>query len=135
MNKKRTTEIMSSLEGCVDMESVDVSLYFNQLQKFGKLIALNNDFKQILEFCNCLGNEERLKIIETLKEQDRCVCELEAILDKSQPSISHHLRVLESANLIRSFKKGKFTHYELNNEQFEKSIENMVYNYARYKHL
>ncbi|MFX1312606.1 MAG: ArsR/SmtB family transcription factor, partial [Promethearchaeota archaeon] len=36
-----------------------------------------------------------------------------AILDKSPPSISHHLRILESIGLIISFKKSKFTHYEL----------------------
>ncbi len=135
MNRKRTNQIICSLESCINMESVNIPEYFKELQDLGKKIVRNDNFRQILEFCTCLGNKERLKIVEILKEQDRCVCELEAILDKSQPSISHHLRVLESANLIRSFKKDKFTHYELNSEQFEKSIENMVYNYGRYKHL
>ena len=56
-------------------------------------------------------------IINILKEKDRCVCELEAILDESQPSISHHLKILENAGLVRGWKKGKFTHYDLVKEQ------------------
>ena len=64
-------------------------------------------------FVNALANKKRLIIINILKEKDRCVCELEAVLDESQPSISHHLKILENAGLIRGWKKGKFTHYDL----------------------
>lgn len=89
------------------------------LQDLGKNLEKSDKFKKLLEFCYVIGNKERLKIIAALKDNDHCVCELEAILDKSQPSISHHLRILESVGLIRSFKKGKFTHYDLVKEQFE----------------
>jgi ArsR family transcriptional regulator len=66
-----------------------------------------------------MGNKERLKIIESLKRQDHCVCELEVILDKSQPTISHHLRELEKIGIIRGWKKGKFTHYDIVDEKME----------------
>jgi ArsR family transcriptional regulator len=56
--------------------------------------------------------------------KERCVCELEAILDKSQPSISHHLRELEKAGLIRGWKKGKYTYYNLVKEEFKEKIAN-----------
>lgn len=119
INRKRSVEIMNSLESCIDMKEVDVKSYFQDLQNFGKNIDYYDNFKKLSEFCYAIGNKERLKIIIILKDNDHCVCELEAILDKSQPSISHHLRILESAGLIRSFKKGKFTHYDLVKEQFE----------------
>ncbi|MFW9998557.1 MAG: ArsR/SmtB family transcription factor [Candidatus Hodarchaeota archaeon] len=119
INKKRTLEIIGSLESCIDMKKIDVNTYFQNLQDFGKNLDNFDNFEKILEFCYALGNKERLKIVTALKNNDHCVCELEAILDKSQPSISHHLRILESVGLIRSFKKGKFTHYDLVNEQFE----------------
>jgi len=83
------------------------------LQDFGKLIENEENFREILNFCNCLGNEERLKIIESLKKKDYCVCELETILNRAQSTISHHLRELEKIGLIRGWKKGKFTHYKL----------------------
>ncbi|MFW9829813.1 MAG: ArsR/SmtB family transcription factor [Candidatus Thorarchaeota archaeon] len=119
INSRRTAEIIESLEGCIDMNEVNVKTYFHNLQDFGRNLEKKNNFEKILEFCNVLGNKERLKIVIALKDIDHCVCELEAILDKSQPSISHHLRILESIGLIRSFKKSKFTHYELVQEQFE----------------
>ena len=59
------------------------------------------------------------------RPRDRCVCELEAVLDESQPSISHHLKILENVGLIRGWKKGKFTHYDLIEEQI-KSYLNLI---------
>ncbi|MFX1571844.1 MAG: ArsR/SmtB family transcription factor [Promethearchaeota archaeon] len=113
INKRRTIEITDSLESCINMTEIDVKTYFRDLQDLGKNLEKSNKFKKLLEFCYVIGNKERLKIIAALKDNDHCVCELEAILDKSQPSISHHLRILESIGLIRSFKKGKFTHYDI----------------------
>lgn len=108
---------MCSLGSCIEMEKVEIEAYFQNLQNLGEIIEGHDNFKNMLDFFYALGNRERLKIIVALKENDHCVCELEAILDKSQPSISHHLRILESVGLIRSFKKGKFTHYDLVKEE------------------
>ena len=119
INRRRSVEIINSLESCIDMREIDVKAYFRDLQNFGKNLEDNDKFRKISEFCHVIGNKERLKIVTVLKDNDHCVCELEAILDKSQPSISHHLRILESVGLIRSFKKGKFTHYDIVKEQFE----------------
>jgi len=51
------------------------------------------------------------------------VCELEAVLDESQPSISHHLKTLENAGLVRGWKKGKFTHYDIVKEQISSYLD------------
>jgi ArsR family transcriptional regulator len=98
---------------------MNVNNYFEELQEFGKLIKNEENFLEILNFCNCLGNEERLKIIESLNKKDYCVCELEAILNRAQSTISHHLRELEKIGLIRGWKKGKFTHYHILKEKLE----------------
>jgi len=76
-------------------------------------LQFDKNLNVIADFFSVLGNKERLIIVAVLKDKDRCVCELEAILDKSQPSISHHLRELEKLDLIRGWKKGKFTYYSL----------------------
>ena len=119
MKVKRETkikEMLCSCEMCGDNHE-----YFVKLQQLGDNLRLDETLNSLLIFLNALGNKERLIITKALKEKDRCVCELEAILDKSQPSISHHLRELEKANLIRGWKRGKFTYYtlmkkELNNQ-------------------
>ena len=120
MNLKRQAEIKVMLCSCDDCKDEDV--YFKELQQLGKNLEFENDFKQIFTFLNALGNKERLKLIEILKVRDRCVCELEAALNKSQSSISHHLRILESAGLIRGWKKGKFTYYGIQKKEINEYL-------------
>ncbi len=106
---------------------MNVDEYFKELQEFGKVIKHKANFRDILNFCNSLGNEERLKIIESLKKKDYCVCELEAILNRAQSTISHHLRELEKIGLIRGWKKGKFTHYQILREKLEYYLNLLIY--------
>lgn len=54
-----------------------------------------------------------------MEEEDYCVCKLEVILNKSQPTISHHLRILEETNLIKAWKRGIYAFYVFNKAQFE----------------
>ncbi|MGV9199802.1 MAG: ArsR/SmtB family transcription factor [Promethearchaeia archaeon] len=128
MKKGRKREIIETLEGCIDLKNTDVADYYNSLREKGKSIPKSDDFQKILSFCNALGNEDRLKILEILKEKDCCVCELEAALNKSQPTISHHLRILENIELIRGWKKGRFTHYDIMQDKL-KEYKNLFSNF------
>jgi len=110
--KKEITEIMRSClgEGCC-------TEHFTELQEIGTNIRTDKEFLNLVDFFSILGNKDRLLILKVLKERgEQCVCELELLLDKSQPSISHHLRNLERIGLIRGWKKGKFTYYDLEKE-------------------
>jgi len=117
-------EMLCSCEECSDSET-----HFKNLQKLGTDLKSNDKISSTLTFINALGNRERLIIINSLREKERCVCELEVILDKSQPSISHHLRELEKANLIRGWKKGKFTYYSLIKKNFKEQLNNLNYEF------
>jgi ArsR family transcriptional regulator len=55
----------------------------------------------------------RMKILLLLSEREMCVCELESALELPQPTISHHLAVLEQADMLRRSKKGRFVFYEV----------------------
>lgn len=99
------------------MKGTNVSKYFKDLKVLGEKIEEDKRFNEILQFCKVLGNNERLKIIQVLKKDDKCVCELETVLNKAQSTISHHLRKLEEIGLIRGWKKGKFTHYDVITEK------------------
>jgi len=54
-----------------------------------------------------LGEPSRLKIIKLLAVKDLCVCDLEVILQFSQPRISQHLKVLKHAGLVKERKEGQ----------------------------
>ncbi|MFX1310797.1 MAG: ArsR/SmtB family transcription factor, partial [Promethearchaeota archaeon] len=121
MKQKRKSEIKGMLCSCE--ECIDSEYIFKNLQNFGYNLKHDDNFNSILNISNALGNKERLTILFSLKEKARCVCELEAILDKSQPSISHHLRELEKADLIRGWKKGKFTYYSFFKDELKKYLD------------
>ncbi len=60
-----------------------------------------------------LGDSNRMKILLLLSKREMCVCELESAFGLPQPTISHHLGVLERADLLRRSKRGKFVFYRV----------------------
>ncbi len=64
--------------------------------------------KKIIEFMKALNNPNRLRIIQLLKSGAKCSCELEFALHLSQPTISHHVSMLENANIVEIDSKGKW---------------------------
>ncbi len=121
---KREKEVKVMLCCCEDIK--DTEKYFKDLQELGQTLRTNKKFNDLLTFLNAISNKERLIIFNALKEKDRCVCELEVILNKSQPSISHHLRILEGAGLIRGWKKGKFTYYGIETGNLRIKLDDII---------
>ena len=115
MKPQRVNEIKTMLCSCKDCS--EPNLYFEELQKLKVELNENENLDIIAMFSGALASKERLIILHILKEKDRCVCELEAVLDKSQSTISHHIRKLVSAGLIHGYKKGNFTYYHLIKDQ------------------
>ena len=67
----------------------------------------------LLRVLQALADENRLRIVEALREGERCVCELQASLELSQSLLSHHLGVLRQAGIVRSRRAGRWVHYAL----------------------
>lgn len=126
IKNNRENEIKVMLCSCEDI--INSNEYFKELQELGENLRNNDLLNILLIFLSALGNKERFIIFTSLREKDRCVCELEVILKKSQSSISHHLRILESAGLIRGWKKGKFTYYGIEHENFKMSLADLIEN-------
>ncbi|MCP4764093.1 MAG: winged helix-turn-helix transcriptional regulator [archaeon] len=121
-NQKNRKKIVETLSKCNDFG--DPEEFYDELVDIGELFRREKDENYIFNCFKALGNLERFLILESLKQKDRCVCELEGILNKSQPAVSHHLDILEKLNLIQGWKKGKFTHYSLIKQNFEKISKN-----------
>jgi len=69
--------------------------------------------KQKANILKALGNPTRLWIVETLKKNERCVCELVDQVEQDFSTISRHLNTLKNAGIISSEKKGKKVIYRL----------------------
>jgi ArsR family transcriptional regulator len=63
-----------------------------------------------------LGDPVRLQLVDVLRKHAGtvCVCELVPLFDVSQPTISHHLKVLRQAGLVGSERRGLWAYYYVN---------------------
>jgi ArsR family transcriptional regulator len=62
------------------------------------------------------GEPLRWEIVRRLAVEDLCTCHLAADLDAAQPLLSHHLRVLRQAGVVRTEKVGASTYYLLDRD-------------------
>lgn len=61
----------------------------------------------LAELFKIFGDSTRIKILWALDEAEMCVCDISYLLDMTQSAISHQLRILKQANLVKSRKAGK----------------------------
>ena len=67
-------------------------------------------------FCKALADDTRQRILTILLEEEKCVGDIVAEFEMSQPTISHHLSILKQFNLVTSRKEGKQVFYAINQE-------------------
>jgi ArsR family transcriptional regulator, arsenate/arsenite/antimonite-responsive transcriptional repressor len=68
-----------------------------------------------------LGDPTRVAIVSRLASGEKCcVCDLTDVFELSQPTISHHLRILREAGLVDSERRGTFAYYWLVPEAIER---------------
>ena len=87
---------------------------------------MNNElFAQISK---ALSDPNRLQIIQMITQQERCACKLLEHFEISQPTLSHHMRILSDCDLIKTRKEGKWSHYSMNIdtlEQYKKAVDQL----------
>jgi ArsR family transcriptional regulator len=69
-----------------------------------------------------LANPARLRIVKILEDGERCACEFAPLTGKAQPTISLHLKALESAGIVVSRKDGKRVLYRLKDPRILKML-------------
>ncbi len=81
----------------------------NQLPADEELLNLSELFK-------ILGDHTRIKILNSLLFSELCVCDLTVLLDMSQSAISHQLRILRTARIVKFRREGKNVYYSLDDD-------------------
>jgi ArsR family transcriptional regulator len=69
--------------------------------------------RQMARVAKALGDPVRLQLVDVLRKHAGkvCVCELVPLFDLSQPTVSHHLKVLREAGLVASERQGLWAYY------------------------
>ena len=63
--------------------------------------------------CKALSDANRLKIVEMLSDGEKCGSKLLEAFNITQPTLSHHMKILEESGLVKGVKQGKWTYYSL----------------------
>jgi ArsR family transcriptional regulator, arsenate/arsenite/antimonite-responsive transcriptional repressor len=69
--------------------------------------------KKFIKVMKALSDPNRVKMMKMLQRRPLCVCEIKEALDIAQSTASKHLKILEDADLVRSFKDGLWVNYSL----------------------
>lgn len=72
------------------------------------------DIDQYVQLSKALGDRNRLEIILLLTEGEQCACELLKRFSFTQPTLSHHMRILSQVSLVEVRKDGKWSYYSIN---------------------
>ena len=80
---------------------------------------------------HALSDPLRLQVIELLRSQELCVCDLCEHLGTTQSKLSFHLKTLKEANLVRARQEGRWIYYSLNLPQFV-VLEQYLAEYRRF---
>ena len=72
--------------------------------------------EKLADFFKVLGDNTRLKILNTIMKHELSVGEIATTLKMSDSAISHQLRVLKNSRLVRSRKEGKEVYYSLDDD-------------------
>lgn len=78
--------------------------------------------------CKALGDSNRLQIVQMLSEGEKCACKLLEQFEITQPTLSHHMKILCECGLVEVRKEGKWSHYSLHCETlnaFKKFVEGL----------
>ena len=88
-----------------------------------------NEF-DIALICKALGDSNRLKIVKMLSGGEKCACKLLEAFEITQPTLSHHMKILTECGLVTARKNGKWSHYSLSSETltaFKEFISELEY--------
>ncbi|SDY32093.1 ArsR/SmtB family transcription factor [Tindallia californiensis] len=66
-----------------------------------------------------LGDDTRLKILRMLSDGKKCACDIQENFQLKQPTISHHMKILQQTGLVLVEKRGRWMFYGLNNERLQ----------------
>ena len=69
--------------------------------------------KQVAAVFKALGDENRIQILKMLLTGEKCACRLLDKLNISQPTLSHHMKILCDAEIVKGRKVGKWIYYSL----------------------
>jgi DNA-binding transcriptional ArsR family regulator len=113
---------MADNAGIIDRCDCDV-IHQDVVDRVGKKMPEEETLYDLAELFKVFGDSTRIRILWALEESEMCVCDIANLLNMTQSAISHQLRVLRQAALVKSRRDGKVVYYSLDDEHVRQIID------------
>lgn len=82
---------------------------------------MNIDEKKTATVFKAFCDENRIRILDMLSTGEKCACRLLEEIDVTQPTLSHHMKILCDSGIVVGRKEGKWTHYSISQKGIEEA--------------
>ena len=77
---------------------------------------MSRNYEDNIKILKALGEINRLKIVDMLSSGEKCACIILENFNFTQPTLSHHMKVLIDSGIVKCRKEGTWIHYSLDKE-------------------
>lgn len=98
----------------------------NIIEKLKNTMPDNDTVSNLSEVFKVFGDSTRIKILWSLFDNEKCVYDISEAISMTQSAVSHQLRVLKQARLVKSRRNGKNTFYSLDDDHVKRIIEQVM---------
>lgn len=91
-------------------------IHCDVVQRVEKKMPAGSNLNDLAGFFKLFGDPTRIRILWALCESEMCVCDICALLGMKQPAVSHQLKTLKDARVVRSRRDGKVVYHSLDDD-------------------
>jgi ArsR family transcriptional regulator len=115
---------MIEMENRKNIENCNCTIIHEDvINKVKECIPAEETLYDLADLFKIFGDTTRIKILCGLFQAEMCVCDIAALLGMTQSAISHQLRVLKQARLVKYRKDGKVVYYSLEDEHVKRIFD------------
>lgn len=113
---------MSETKGKVESCSCNI-IHEDVVNRVKETMPKEEKLYDLAELFKVFGDTTRIKILYALFASEMCVCDITSLFGMTQSAISHQLRALKQARLVKYRKEGKVVYYSLDDEHVKQIFD------------
>ncbi len=82
---------------------------------------MRSEYKRTAVIFKAFCDENRIRILQLLLDGEKCACKLLEEMNITQPTLSHHMKILCDSGIVNGRKEGKWIHYSISQKGIEKA--------------
>lgn len=114
--QETTMNVIRMLTAVGSYDKLESCLLYWRLSMWGG--STTEHYDEYLKVFRALSDRTRLEILSLLNDGEKCACKLLEKLSISQPTLSHHMKILCDSGLVKSRNEGKWVHYSIDSAGF-----------------